>query len=114
MTGKTGEVYQLVFMTASNLEEATKIARALVEERLAACVNMLDGCRSVYRWKGEVVDEAEVVLLAKTTSDQFRRLEKRVRELHTYEVPEIIAVDLKDVSPGYLGFLEETFSKPDQ
>lgn len=107
----TEEQYQLVFMTASNSEEAVKVARVLVEEGLAACVNMLPGCRSIYRWKGEVVDDVEVVMLAKTSSDRFPQLEERVRELHTYEVPEIIAVDLKNISPGYLRFLEETLSK---
>lgn len=105
------EGYQLVFMTASNSEEAAKIARVLVEEGLAACVNMLPGCRSIYRWKGEVVDDVEVLMLAKTSSNRFSQLEERVRGLHTYNVPEIIAVDLKDISPGYLRFLEETLSK---
>ena len=105
------ERYQLVFMTAPNSEEAAKVARTLVEEGLAACVNMLEGCRSIYRWEGEVVDDGEVVMLAKTSSARFSQLEKRVRELHTYEVPEIIAVDLKEISPGYLSFLEKTLSK---
>ena len=105
------ERYQLVFMTASNSEEAGKVARALVEEGLAACVNVLEGCRSIYRWKGKVVDEGEVLMLAKTNRKQFSQLERRVRELHSYDVPEIIAVDLKDISPGYLKFLEETLTK---
>ena len=107
----TDERYQLVFMTASNSGEAAKVARALVEEGLAACVNILEGCRSIYRWKGEVVDDEEVVMLAKTNSNQFPQIEQRVRELHSYDVPEIIAVDLNDISPGYLRFLEEALSK---
>jgi periplasmic divalent cation tolerance protein len=93
-------------MTAPNREEAERIAEALVNEGLAACVNIVDGCRSVYRWEGETVKDAEVLMLAKTHRDTFKDVEKRVSELHSYDVPEIIAVDLDDASDGYRGFLE--------
>jgi periplasmic divalent cation tolerance protein len=73
-----------VYITAASGDEAHRIARALVEERLAACVNMLDGMTSVYRWNGAVEQASEVVLIAKTRADRFDRLAARIRELHSY------------------------------
>jgi periplasmic divalent cation tolerance protein len=99
--------YQLVFMTASSVEEARRIAKVLVEERLAACVNVVESCRSVYRWKGEVVEDNEAMMFAKTSRGNFGALAERVTELHSYDVPEIIAVDLESLSDGYEGFLRE-------
>lgn len=99
--------FQIVFVTASNEAEAKKISRTLVEERLAACVN-LTPCQSVYRWRGELVDDTEVLMVIKARKRNFGRIEARVKELHSYEVPEVIAVDLADVAEGYRQFLEET------
>jgi periplasmic divalent cation tolerance protein len=99
--------YQIVFMTAANAEEAERIAEALVADGLAACVNMVDSCRSVYRWKGEIVKDSEVLMIAKTHRDRFADIERRVTELHSYDVPEIIAVDVSSVAAGYRGFLED-------
>jgi len=99
--------YIVVLITASGAEEAEKIARTLVGENLAACVNMQGGVRSIYRWKGEVCDEPEVMMLAKTTSDNFAAIEKRVRELHSYEVPEVIAIPVVMGSKPYLDWIEE-------
>ncbi|MBP2680343.1 MAG: divalent-cation tolerance protein CutA [Candidatus Krumholzibacteriota bacterium] len=99
--------FQLVFMTAANADEARRIAKALVEERLAACVNIVEPCRSVYRWNGEIVEDKEAMLFAKTGRGRFDSIVKRVRELHSYEVPEIIAVDLESLSDGYAAFLKD-------
>ncbi len=99
--------YQVVIMTASSKAEAEKIAEALVSEGLAACVNMIETCRSVYRWKGELVKDSEILMLAKTHAARFEEIEQRVSDLHSYDVPEIIAVDLTNISNGYLGFLKD-------
>jgi periplasmic divalent cation tolerance protein len=99
--------FQVVFMTVPDREEAERIAEALVTERLAGCVNMLGDCRSVYRWQGKIEKDDEVLMLAKTRASKFAALEKRVTELHSYDVPEIIAVNLKSLSDGYLGFLKD-------
>jgi periplasmic divalent cation tolerance protein len=103
--------YQVVIMTASNREEAERIAEALVADGLAACVNIIDGIASVYRWKGETFRDAEVLMLAKTHRDRFKDVERRVSELHSYDVPEIIALDLSAASDGYRGFLEDVLGK---
>jgi len=102
--------YLVVFVTASGSEEAERIAEALVTESLAACVNIVDGCRSIYRWKGELVRDEEALLVVKTSRSRFQRLERRVTELHSYDVPEVIGVDVGAVSPGYAAFLEENLS----
>jgi periplasmic divalent cation tolerance protein len=97
-------------MTASSREEADRIAESLVREGLAACVNVVDTCRSFYRWQGELVKDSEFLMLAKTHRSKFPQIEKRVTELHSYSVPEIIAVDLTAVAAGYRKFLEELLS----
>ncbi len=95
----------LVFVTASSEKEGEKIAQALVEEKLAACVNVLPAMKSIYRWKGEIASEQEVLLLAKTKDRLFEKLKKRVLELHSYEVPEIIALPVLAGSEAYLGWV---------
>ena len=80
-----------VYMTASSVAEANRIGRALVEERLAACVNVLGGIHAIYRWQGAVEEADEVAMIAKTTAPRFRDLENRVRELHGYDVPCVVA-----------------------
>src|SRR5688500_20087470 len=82
----------LVFTNLPARDAALKLARGLVERRLAACVNVLGGCTSVYRWKGEIEEAPEVPVLVKTRSARYEELEAAIRELHTYELPEIIAV----------------------
>ena len=97
----------VVLVTAGSIEEAQRIARALVEERLAACVNLVPGIRSIYRWQGTIADDGEVLLVAKTRRDSFAPLERRVRELHSYDVPEVLALVVTDGSAAYLGWLAE-------
>ena len=86
------------------------MARALVEERLAACVNRIAPVQSVYRWQGKVEQSEEELLIVKTRKALFAALESRVRELHSYSVPEIIAVPIVDGSEGYLRWLGEQLS----
>jgi periplasmic divalent cation tolerance protein len=97
----------VVYITAPNEEEGAKIARALVEERLAGCVNIVRPIRSIYRWEGKIEDDTEVLLMAKTRKQLFGPLEKRIRELHSYTVPEVIAVPVVEGSEDYLKWLEE-------
>jgi periplasmic divalent cation tolerance protein len=97
----------VVFITAPGTREAETMAETLVDERLAACVNIVPGCRSVYRWQGEVQHDDEVLMVVKSSKSRFSDLEKRVVDLHSYDVPEIIAVDLTDISTGYLEFLHD-------
>jgi periplasmic divalent cation tolerance protein len=95
----------VVLMTAPNDEEAGRIAETLVSSRLAACVQILPEIRSVYRWKGEITRENEVLLLAKTTRAKFTELEQAVRSIHSYETPEIVALQVVAISDAYLEWL---------
>jgi periplasmic divalent cation tolerance protein len=97
----------VVLMTAANREEANRIAEMLVSARLAACVQILPEIQSVYRWQGEVARESEVMLLAKTTLDRFDEIDLAVRESHSYETPEIIALSVTAISEPYLAWLQE-------
>lgn len=100
---------KIVVLTAcGSLEEARQIAQALVERRLAACVNLVPHVESIYRWKGEVESSTEVLLIIKTTADAFERLRAALVELHSYEVPECIALDIADGSAAYLDWIGES------
>jgi len=92
-------------MTAATAEESERIASMLIEARLAACVQILPSIKSVYRWKGELVRENEVLLLAKTIREKFDKLEQAVRAIHSYETPEIVALPVAAVSDPYLEWL---------
>ena len=98
----------IVLMTAPNREAAERIAEMLVSTRLAGCVQILPDIQSIYRWQGEVARESEVLLLAKTTSGRFDELDRSVRAIHSYEVPEIVALPVTQVSEPYLRWLEAT------
>jgi len=97
----------IVFITVPKEEEAAKISRALVEARLAACVNIIGNIRSIYRWEGKIEDEAEVLMIAKTQRHIFDPLSKKVKELHSYAVPEIIAMPIVEGSEDYLKWLKD-------
>ncbi|OIP64340.1 MAG: divalent-cation tolerance protein CutA [Nitrospirae bacterium CG08_land_8_20_14_0_20_52_24] len=99
--------YVAVFVTASSREEAETIAKELVGSRLAACANIFPEIRSIFRWKGKVQKEQEVLLIIKSRLALFDRIEQRVRELHSYEVPEIVAVPIVKGSPPYLDWVGE-------
>lgn len=94
----------VVITTAPTEEEAYRIARMLVEHRLAACVQRLP-MHSTYRWQGELVDEEEYLLLVKTTVQRYQEIEKAIQEVHPYQVPEIIQLDVSRALPTYLDWL---------
>jgi periplasmic divalent cation tolerance protein len=97
----------VVFMTAPAVDEARRIANELVGRQLAACVQILPEIESVYRWNGEVQRDKEILILAKTTAAQFDALERAVREIHTYDTPEIVAVPMSHVSEPYRAWLSD-------
>ena len=97
----------VVFMTAANGEEATRLAEMLVGAHLAACVQILPEMESVYRWQGKVERQAEVLLIAKTMRSKFDDLEREVRALHSYDTPEIVAVPILTGSAPYLEWLNQ-------
>jgi periplasmic divalent cation tolerance protein len=96
----------VVLSTCKSAEEAAQIARALVEKKLAACVSVMPAVRSFYRWKGVVEDEQESLLVIKSSRGLFDQLRVEIEKLHSYEVPEVIAVPIVDGSEGYLEWLE--------
>ncbi|AZR92246.1 divalent-cation tolerance protein CutA (plasmid) [Escherichia coli] len=91
--------------TCPDADSAERIATALVAERLAACVNLLPGLRSVYRWQRKVEAAAEVLLLVKTSAEAYPALQERLRQLHPYELPELLAVEAASGLPEYLQWL---------
>ena len=98
----------VVLVTAANLEEASRIADALVGGRLAACVNILGGIESVYRWEGKVIRDSEVLMIIKTTDDHYAALEAQIKALHSYTTPEVIAIRIERGSEAYLQWLGES------
>ncbi|MCG6981083.1 MAG: divalent-cation tolerance protein CutA [Deltaproteobacteria bacterium] len=98
--------YIVVYVTAPE-NEAVTLAKTLVDERLVACVNIVPGLRSIYWWQGKVEDEAEVLCIMKTRTTLFEALRDRVRELHSYEVEEIIALPIMAGNPPYLDWIKE-------
>ncbi len=102
----------VIFVTAGSESEAETIAKALVEEQLAACVNILSPIRSIYRWEGKVADDREWLLVIKTRAERFAAIEARVKALHSYQVPEVIALPIVAGAEGYLRWLQESVAKP--
>ena len=98
----------LVLATAGSKDEAHKIARALVERLLAACVNIVPQVRSVYRWEGEIEEAEEWLLIVKTTQAAFERVRDAIVELHSYDVPECISVSIDGGSVGYLSWIGQS------
>ena len=102
----------MVYMTAADEDEAGRIGRALVEERLAACVNVIPGMRSFYRWQGEVHDDREVVMIAKTREALLDALTARVKELHSYDCPCVVALPIAGGNPDFLDWIEAETAEP--
>jgi periplasmic divalent cation tolerance protein len=98
----------MVFCTISNLDDANRLARALVAESLAACVNRLPGVHSTYQWEGKVAESEEFLLLIKTRADLWEPLRQRILELHPYEVPEIIAVPITEGHDAYMQWIDKS------
>jgi len=105
MDGNSG--MKVVFITASSPDEGARLAEALVAERLAACVNRIDGISSVYWWKGKMERAGESLLIAKTRGELVERLVSRVKELHSYSVPEVIVLPIEAGNPEYLDWIAE-------
>jgi periplasmic divalent cation tolerance protein len=96
----------LVSTTCASAEEAQRLARMLVEERLAACVQIVPHVRSVYRWRGAVEESDEWLLLIKSRRDLFENMQRRLRAAHSYELPEIVALAVVDGEPDYLSWVD--------
>src|ERR1051326_2625051 len=105
------EEFVVVLVTAGSAEEASRIGRALVEIRLAACVNVVGPLRSIYRWQGAIEDATEHLLLVKARAADVPALEAEVRARHSYEVPEILALPVRGGSAAYLQWLAESTSR---
>ena len=101
----------VVLTTTPNSDEANRLARSIVESKLAACVQVLPQMTSVYFWEGEVQTEPEHVLLIKTLEEKFDALAQFIRENHSYDVPEIVAIEAEKVSESYLGWMREYLRK---
>jgi periplasmic divalent cation tolerance protein len=99
---------RIVLTTAANLEEARKLGRAFVEEQLAACATLIPAVESIYRWKGAIESSSETMLLLKTDVDRLAALESRLRELHSYEVPEFLVLPIETGSRSYLDWMLES------
>jgi periplasmic divalent cation tolerance protein len=99
---------RLVLTTAGSEDEARKIAHALVDRQLAACVNIVPQIESIYRWQGKVESAQEWLLLIKTTAEKFPAVRNAIRELHSYDLPECIALNIDDGSPAYLQWITDS------
>jgi len=106
---------ELLLVSTSFAEEAdaARVARALIDERLIACANIVPGARSLYRWEGVVRDEREVLVLMKTRKQDWTALLSRLHELHPYETPECVAVRVAAGAPRYMAWLEESLAPGD-
>jgi periplasmic divalent cation tolerance protein len=102
---------QIVLSTAGSEEEARKIANSLVEQQLAACVNIIPQIESFYRWQGKVASSREWLLLIKTSAGQFEAVREAIRRMHSYELPECIALNIDDGSREYLEWIESSLKK---
>ena len=102
----------LVYSTVPDRDTGLKIADALVEYKLAACVSLLPGLVSTYRWKGDIQHDDECLLMIKTRRADYRAVESNLRQLHPYELPEIIAVPLTDGLPDYISWILDSLEKP--
>jgi len=102
--------FQLIFSTCSDLEAAENLAAHLVEERLVACVNIVPHVRSIYSWRGQVERSGECLLIMKSAAARFTAIEARVKALHAYELPELIAVPISEGLPEYLQWVSDTVS----
>lgn len=111
MTGSDVPI-RIVVSTAANPGQARRLAWALVEERLAACVTFLAGAESIYRWNEQIETAEEVVLLIKTADRKLDALEKRLKELHSYETPEFLVLNAEGGSAEYLAWIESAIRQP--
>ncbi len=99
--------YVVCLVTIDDLDKAAEIARSLVESKLVACVNIIPEIRSIYFWQGKVCDDSERLMLMKTRKERFSDVQRAVKALHPYQVPEIIALDISDGLPDYLKWIDD-------
>jgi len=99
--------FVLAYVTVKDKEEAVALGKKLLEERLAACVNILDGATSIYRWEGKICTDAEAVLIAKTSAERFHSLSERIKELHSYDCPCVLSIPVNGGSKQYLEWLAQ-------
>lgn len=104
MKKSAGQVL-VILVTTVNQEEAVRIGKEMVNAKLAACANVIPGIQSIYRWNGKVVQEEEVLLILKSVKPRYRALEKAIKAMHTYEIPEIIALPVKEGFDRYIGWV---------
>jgi len=102
-------MYSIIYITAGDLAEARKIGRVLVEERLAACANLFP-ITSIFRWKGNIDEASEFGIIVKTRTERVEEIEKRVKEIHSYEVPCVVSFTIDDGSPEYLKWINDSVS----
>jgi len=108
---KSAEQVLVILVTVVNQQDAIRIGEAMVNARLAACANIVSRVQSIYRWKGKVVKAKEALLILKSTKSRYRALEKAIKAIHTYEIPEIIALPVEDGHDRYIGWMRsETHS----
>lgn len=96
----------VVLSACGSEEQAQQVARGLVESRLAACVNILPGVRSIYHWQGAIEEDGEWLLVIKSRRDLFRKLRAAIEKVHAYDVPEVVALPVAEGSPDYLGWMD--------
>ncbi len=105
MRKKQAEQVFVILVTVANRKEAVRIGQEMVHMKLAACANVIPGIQSIYRWKGKVVKAQEVLLILKSTKPRYHALEKAIKTMHAYEVPEIIAVSVTEGLEAYIGWV---------
>ncbi|MBI4591482.1 MAG: divalent-cation tolerance protein CutA [Candidatus Rokubacteria bacterium] len=98
----------VVLVTVPSIDAGTMLARALVEERLAACVNVVPGVRSIFFWEGRLQEESEALLVVKTGRDRYEALQRRILALHPYSVPEVLALPVESGFPAYVAWVRES------
>jgi periplasmic divalent cation tolerance protein len=98
----------VVFVTAPSAEKAAEIARTLVEEKLAACGNVIPGIRSIYRWEGKICDDAEALLVLKVPAKRLQELSDRIVALHPYQLPEVVATRIEGGNERYIDWIVQT------
>lgn len=108
---ENGDKYRLVFVTVGSEENALGLSRALVEERLAACCTILPKASSIYRWQEKIEESIEMQLLIKTSANLLNRVEQRIRQLHAYDTPEIMAVEINEISRDYAQWLQSSLAE---
>jgi len=102
------EAVRVILITAPNNDEASRLAQQLVERQLAACVNIVPGIRSIYRWEGRICDDAEAMLIVKTLQPLLGKVIDAIKELHSYQVPEVIALPVLAGNPAYLAWINDS------